>query len=164
VRESTSDLDVLNAAELLEPGEYVVVRSLEDKLTTFLDGDEETGTVAAKFASADGRRFRTWMQRAGPLVSEVLVKAGQRPFLVECHAGRIEQAVALFLVDSLWMRGLAPDGSSFAVRGFPFHIDVADQVARTLFKSADFRGYVEHRLMSLSVEQGLFDLDPRRTR
>jgi hypothetical protein len=162
--ESTSDLDVLNAAELLGPGEYIVIRSLEDKLTTFLEGDEATGTVAAKFANEDGRRFRTWMQQAGPLVSEVLVKAGQRPFLIECHAARVEQAVALFLVDSLWMRGLAPDGSSYAVRGFPFHIDVADQVARTLFKSSDFRGYVEHRLMSLSVERGLFDLDPRRTR
>ena len=50
------------------------------------------------------------------------------------------------------------------MRGFPFHIDLADQVARTLFKSSDFRSFVENRLMTMSVEQGLFDLDPRRTR
>jgi hypothetical protein len=51
-----------------------------------------------------------------------------------------------------------------AVRGFPFHIDLADQAAGTLFRASDFRGFVEYRLMEVSVEDGLFDLDPRRTR
>jgi hypothetical protein len=162
--ESTSDLDVLNAAELLEPGEYIVIRSLEHKLRLFIEGDEENGTVAAKFAEADAGRFRAWMAAAGPQVAEVLVKAGQRPFLVECHVDHIDDAMALFLVDSLWMRGLALDGSQMAVRGFPFHIDLADQAARTLFRASDFRGFVEHRLMAVSVDDGLFDLDPRRTR
>jgi hypothetical protein len=162
--ESTSDLDVLNAAELLEPGEYIVIRSLGHKLRLFLEGDAENGTVAAKFADADARRFRAWMAAAGPQVAEVLVKAGQRPFLVECHVDHIDDAIALFLVDSLWMRGLALDGSQMAVRGFPFHIDLADQAAGTLFRASDFRGFVEHRLMEVSVEDGLFDLDPRRTR
>jgi hypothetical protein len=162
--ESTGDLDVLNAAELLQPGEYVVIRSLSDKLRLFLDGDDDLGTVAAKFSHADAERFRAWMHTAGPAVAEVLVKAGQRPFLIECHAQRIDESVALFLVDSLWTRGHPLDGTASAVRGFPFHIDLADQVARTLFKSSDFRTFVEHRLMTLSVEEGLFDLDPRRTR
>ena len=162
--ESTGDLDVLNAAELLEPGEYIVIRSLKDKLELFLEGDEMTGTVAAKFSREDGARFRAWIDRAGPSVAEVLVKAGHQPFLVECHADRVDEAIALFLVDSLWVRGHDVDGSSFAVRGFPFHIDLADQAARTLFKSSDFRSFVEHRLMSLSIEEGLFDIDARRTR
>ena len=162
--ESTSDLDVLNAAEVLEPGEYVVIRSLEHKLRLFLEGDPENGTVAAKFADTDGRRFREWMAAAGPQVAEVLVKAGHRPFLLECHVDHIDEAVALFLVDSLWMRGMTLDGSQMAVRGFPFHIDLADQAAGRLFRASDFRGFVEHRLMEVSVEDGLFDLDPRRTR
>jgi hypothetical protein len=162
--ESTSDLDVLNAAELLKPGEFVVIRSLEEKLRLFLEGDEVNGTVAAKFADADARRFRAWMAAAGPQVAEVLVKAGERPFLIECHADHIDDAVALFLVDSLWMRGHALDGSQMTVRGFPFHIDLADQAVGTLFRASDFRGFVEHRLMEVSVEDGLFDLDPRRTR
>lgn len=162
--ESTDDLDIINAAELLEPGEYIVLRSLRDKLEVFLEGDPELNTVAAKFAGADRHRFRAWMDAAGPQVAELLVKAGQRPFVVECHASRVDEAVALFLVDSLWVRGHPPDGSGFAVRGFPFHIDLADQAAGRIFRASDFRSFVEHRLMTLSVERGLFDLDPRRTR
>jgi hypothetical protein len=33
-------------------------------------------------------------------------------------AGQIQQAAALALIVSRWMRGLAPDGSSHALRGF----------------------------------------------
>ena len=162
--ESTGDLDVLNAAELLEPGEYIVIRSMDAKLNLFLDGDPTTGQQRAGFNNSDRDRFRTWIGQAGPKVAEVMVKAGHSPFLLECHVDHVEDAIALFLADSLWVRGHDPEGSGSPVRGFPFHIDLADQVARTLFKSSDFRGFVEHRLMELSVEQGLFDLDPRRTR
>jgi hypothetical protein len=42
-------------------------------------------------------------------------------FLLECHAEHIESAVAMFLTDALWTRGLASDGTAFTVRGFPFH-------------------------------------------
>jgi hypothetical protein len=70
----------------------------------------------------------------------------------------------MFLTDALWTRGLASDGSAFTVRGFPFHIDLADQVARTLFKGSDFRNFVESRLFHLGFEAGIFDLDARRTR
>jgi hypothetical protein len=33
-----------------------------------------------------------------------------------------------------------------------------------MFKSGEFRSFVEARLMELGVEQGIADLDPRRTR
>ncbi|MNN99618.1 hypothetical protein D3C81_2193060 [compost metagenome] len=56
------------------------------------------------------------------------------------------------------------DGSAFTIRGFPYHIDLADQVARTLFKGSDFRNFVEARLFELGLEAGVFDIDPRRTR
>jgi hypothetical protein len=162
--ESSGDLDLMNAAEILAPSEYIVIRSLTDKLLLFLEGNEDTGKQQAKFAQADERRFRQFIERAGPEVAEVLVKAGHRPFVIECHADRVEEAVALFMVDSLWVRGLPLDGSGSAVRGFPFHIDLADSAARTLFSGSEFRTFVETRLMDISVEQGLFDLDPRRTR
>ncbi|MGE3601159.1 MAG: hypothetical protein AB7N70_37080, partial [Dehalococcoidia bacterium] len=97
-------------------------------------------------------------------VSVVLTKAGPKPFLLECHSDRVDEAVALFLADSLWTRGLASSGSAVAVRGFPFHIDLADQVAGTLFKGSEFRSYVEARLYALGVEIGLMEIDPRRTR
>ncbi len=77
---------------------------------------------------------------------------------------RIEEAMSLFLTDSLWSRGLPPDGSALAVRGFPFHIDLADQVARTLFRGSEFRSFVESRLYELGVDSGIFDVDPRRAR
>ena len=162
--ESTGDLDVLNAAELLEPGEYIVIRNMDAKLNLFLDGDPTTGQQRAGFNNTDRDRFRTWIAQAGPKVAEVMVKAGHRPFLLECHVDHVEDAVALFFADALWVRGYDPGGPGSPIRGFPFHIDLADQVARTLFKSSDFRGFVEYRLMEISVEEGIFDLDPRRTR
>lgn len=164
VSEGPDDLDVLNAAIILEPGEYIEIRSLQDTLLQFLNGDVETGQAGANFNTRDGERFREFIRRAGPQVSVVLVKAGNKPFLIECHRDRVEEAVALFMSDALWVRGHPADGSSAAVRGFPFHLDLADQVARTLFKGADFRAFVESRVMELGVEEGLFDLDPRRTR
>ena len=164
VSEASEDIDILNAAILLQPGEYIVIRSLADSLNLFLDGDTETGQSAANFAPADKSRFREFIAAAGPKVAIVLVKAGPKPFLIECHTNRIEEAVAMFLADSLWTKGLPVDGTGFTVRGFPFHIDLADQVARTLFKGSDFRGFVESRLFELGLEAGLFDIDPRRTR
>jgi len=56
------------------------------------------------------------------------------------------------------------DGTDLSIRGFPFHIDLADQVARTLFKGSDFRNFVESRLFDLGIESGVFDINPRRTR
>jgi hypothetical protein len=164
VSESTDDIDVMNAAILLQPGEFIEIRTLQDSLEIFLEGDQQTGQMRANFADTDRRRFREFIASAGPQVSIVLVKAGNRPFLLECHHRRVEEAVSLFLADSLWTRGLADNGSAFAVRGFPFHLDLADQVAGTLFKGSDFRSFVESRLMDLGIEEGVFDLDPRRTR
>jgi hypothetical protein len=161
VSEGKEDLDILNAAILLEPGEYIVLRSLADTLTSFLEGDE--GQMRANFNNTDRDSFRRFIESAGAQVSVVLVKAGHKPFLVECHQNRVEEAMALFLADSLWTKGLPADGSG-AVRGFPFHIDLADQVARTLFKGSDFQDFVDARLFALGTEAALFDLDPRRTR
>jgi hypothetical protein len=164
VSESTEDLDILNAAIILEPGEYLVLKTLEDDLTTFLDGDAAAGVAKAGFNLNDQRRFRKFIGEVGPDVAILLLKAGHRPYLLECHREHIEQAAALFLADSLWTRGLPDKGAAMTARGFPFHIDLADSVARTLFKGGEFRDYVEARLMELGVEQGIVDLDPRRTR
>lgn len=164
VSEASDDIDILNAAIILQPGEYIIIRNLSDTLTTFLEGDAQTGQAAANFVERDRKRFREFIEAAGPKVAVVLVKAGQKPFLVECHADCIDESVAMFLTDALWTRGLATDGSAFTVRGFPFHIDLADQVARTLFKGSDFRNFVEARLFDLGLEAGIFDIDPRRTR
>ena len=164
VSEASDDIDILNAAILLQGGEYIVIRSMTETLTNFLEGDAETGQARANFVKADERRFREFIAQAGPKTSVVLVKAGPKPFLLECHADRVEEAVAMFLTDSLWTRGLPRDASAFTIRGFPFHIDLADQVARTLFKGSDFRNFVESRLFDLGIEAGVFDIDPRRTR
>jgi hypothetical protein len=164
VSEASDDIDILNAAILLGPGEYIVIRNLTDTLETFLNGDPETQQAAANFVERDKQRFRRFIEEAGPKVAVVLVKAGPKPFLIECHADRIDESVAMFLTDSLWTRGLASDGSAYTVRGFPFHIDLADQVARVLFKGSDFRDLVESRLFGLGIESGIFDIDPRRTR
>lgn len=162
VSEGPDDIDVLNAAILLQPGEYIVIRSLKDTLTTFLEGDE--GQLRANLVTTDRETFRRFIESAGPQVSVVLVKAGHKPFLLECHERRVEEAVALFLADSLWTKGLPTDGSGCTVRGFPFHIDLADRVAGTLFKGSDFQDFVDARLFALGTEDALFDVDPRRTR
>jgi hypothetical protein len=162
VSEGPDDIDVLNAAILLQPGEYIVIRSLGDTLTTFLEGDE--GQMRANLVTSDRETFRRFIDSAGPQVAIVLVKAGHKPFLLECHADRVEDAVALFLADSLWSKGLPTDGSACTVRGFPFHIDLADRIAATLFKGSDFQDFVDARLFDLGTEEALFDLDPRRTR
>ncbi len=161
VSESSEDIDVLNAAALLEPGEFIEIRPLTVTLTNFLEGTE--GQSRANFNRTDRERFRQFIETAGPEVSVVLTRAGQTPFLIECHRERVEEAVALFMVDSIWSRGLEPTGAN-VVRGFPFHIDLADHVARTLFKGSDFERFVESRLASLGVGHALFDISPRRTR
>jgi hypothetical protein len=164
VSEGAEDLDILNAAILLEPGEYIVIRHLTEGLLSFLEGSAEDGQMRANFNNRDRQRFREFIDAVGPQVAVVLVKAGQKPFLLECHASRVEESVALFLADSLWTRGLPSDGSALSLRGFPFHIDLADQVARTLFKGSDFQRFVEARLYELGTESGMFEIDPRRTR
>jgi hypothetical protein len=84
VSEASDDIDILNAAILLDGGEYIVIRSMTDTLTSFLDGDAETGQARANFVRPDERRFREFIAEAGPKVSVVLVKAGPKPFLLEC--------------------------------------------------------------------------------
>ncbi|MFE0148531.1 hypothetical protein ACFWY5_15405 [Nonomuraea sp. NPDC059007] len=164
VSESPEDLDVLNAGIILEPGEFIELRTLHDDLTIFLDGDVDTGTSKAGFNNLDRATFRKFIADVGPEVTILLMKAGHRPFLLECHKDRVEEAAALFLADALWTRGLPDEGVAATARGFPFHIDLADNVARTMFKGGEFRNFIETRLMELGVEQGLADLDPRRTR
>jgi hypothetical protein len=164
VSEGPDDLDVLNAAIILGPGEFIELRTLTDDLTAFLEGDTDAEISRAGFNSNDREKFRTFISEVGPEVAIVLVKAGHRPYLLECHRERVEEAVALFLTDALWTRGLPDQGAAMTARGFPFHIDLADNVARTMFKSAEFRGFIETRLMELGVEEGIADLDPRRTR
>lgn len=164
VSEASDDIDILNAAILLQPGEFIVIRTMEDTLNIFLEGDQDTGQAAANFNLTHRQMFRSFINSVGPEVAVVLVKAGPKPFLLECHQDYVEDSVAIFLADSLWARGLSTDGSAFTVRGFPFHIDLADQVAGTLFKSSDFRHFIEARLFELGLEAGLFDIDARRTR
>jgi hypothetical protein len=164
VSESPEDLDVLNAGIILEPGEFIELRMLADDLTIFLEGDADSGVSRAGFNNLDRATFRKFIGEVGPEVTIVLLKAGHRPFLLECHRERVEQAAALFLADALWTRGLPDQGAAVTARGFPFHIDLADSVARTMFRSGEFRTFVETRLMELGVEQGIADLDPRRTR
>jgi len=164
VSEASDDIDILNAAIILQPGEYISIRPLSDTLLSFLEGDKSIGQSRANFVAADEKRFREFIASAGPQVEVVMVKAGMKPFLIECHKDKVEEATALFLTDALWVKGLPIDGSGFTIRGFPFHIDLADQVASTLFRSSDFRNIVETRLYELGIEAGLFDIDPRRTR
>ncbi|MFC4118980.1 hypothetical protein [Nonomuraea zeae] len=164
VSESPEDLDVLNAGIVLEPGEFIELRTLADDLTGFLDGDENAGTIKANFHKLDRATFRAFIAEVGPEVTILLIKAGHRPFILECHRDRAEEAAALFLADALWTRGLPDSGAPATARGFPFHIDLADNVARTMFKGGEFRAFIETRLLELGVEHGLTDLDPRRTR
>ncbi len=160
--EVSDDIDILNAAILLEPGEYIVIKDLTNVLTQFLDGDDIQ--AGANFAQQDKQRFREFIQRVGPQISIVLVKASNKPFLLECHTEQIEEAISLFLADSLWTRGFEIEGSSLTVRGFPYHIDLADQIARTLIKGSEFQTFVESRLFDIGIESGFFDIDPRQTR
>lgn len=158
------DLDLLNAAIILEPGEYLEIRPLTNDLRRFLDGDSATGQAAANFTKADLSRFNRFVESIGDKIRVVLAKAGSRPFLLQCHADRVEEAVAIFLTDSLWTRGLDSSGMELAIRGFPFHIDLADHISRVLLKAGDFRQLVEARLYDFGLEAALFDIDPRRTR
>lgn len=159
-----NDLDLLNAATVLDPGEYIDLWPLERDLTQYLYGNEERGVSRANFTKRDLGRYENFVQQVGQKVRVVMVKAGSRPFLIQCHVDRVEEAVALFMADSLWTRGLDSMGSTTAYRGFPFHIDLADQVARNMLKAGDFRGFIEARLFERDIESALFDIDPRRTR
>lgn len=159
-----NDLDLLNAATVLDPGEYMELWNLTRDLQLYLYGSEERGLNRANFVRRDLDRFEEFVADVGDKIRVVMVKAGSRPFLVQCHVDHVEDAVALFLADALWTRGLESSGSAIAYRGFPFHIDLADQVARTMLRAGDFRAFVEARLFEQDVESALFEIDPRRTR
>lgn len=158
------DLDLLNAAIVLEPGEYLEIRSLTDDLRRFLNGDAATGQAAANFTKPDRHQFDKFVESAGEKVQVVLAKAGPKPFLLQCHTDRVEEAVAIFLTDSLWTKGHDPFSMEAVIRGFPYHIDLADHISRVLLKAGDFRQLVEARLYDFGLEAALFDIDARRTR
>ena len=158
------DLDLLNASVILDPGEYLEIRPLTNDLRRFLDGDPSSGQAAANFTKADRARFDQFVEATGDKVQVILAKAGPRPFLLQCHADRADEAVALFMADSLWTRGQDTSGTDLAIRGFPYHIDLADHVAGNLLKASDFQELVEARLYGFDLESALFDIDPRRTR
>src|SRR5262249_15992566 len=75
VSEGPEDLEVLNAAVILEPGEFLELRSLTTDLTVFLDGDRDSGVSRAGFNKIDHDRFRKFIGEVGPEVAILLVKA-----------------------------------------------------------------------------------------
>jgi len=69
VSEASDDIDILNAAIILDPGQSIVIRSLTSTMTTFLEGDSQTGQAAANFVERDRKRFREFIAAARRLPS-----------------------------------------------------------------------------------------------
>jgi hypothetical protein len=153
VVEGSHNVELLNAGELLSPGEYLDARTLKAELLEYKSGNRDDGR-GAHFSKQEGEEFETFIERYGQEVRVGLFKAGMRSYLFHAHKEVFDQAAALVLVDA----------SHQAIRGFPLLIDYADHICGHNLAQRDFERQVEFKTARLGMDVLGAEIDPRKTR
>lgn len=153
VVEGSHNVDLLNAGELLQSGEYLEARDLRRELDDFSGGHRGDGR-GAHFNARDAEDFKAFSERYGPDVAVGIFKAGLKTYIFHAHRSRFDEAAALVLADA----------SNQALRGFPLLIDYADHLLRHYLAQSDFERQVEFKTARLGMETLAEEIDPRRTR
>lgn len=153
VVEDSKNVELLNAGELLGPGEYLEARELRVDLMEYLRG--KSGDVrAAHFNKREEREFEEFSQRYGPDIRVGLFKAGFKTYIFHAHKEVFHEAAALVLADA----------SHQPMRGFPLLLDYADRLLRHYLAQSDFDQQIQFKTARLGMEVLAAEIDPRKTR
>jgi len=153
VVEGSKNVELLNAGELLGPGEYLDARELRVDLMEYLRG--KSGDVrAAHFNKQEEQEFEEFSSRYGPEVRVGLFKAGSKTYLFHAHKDVFDDAAAIVLADA----------SHQPMRGFPLLLDYADQLLRHYLAQSDFDQQIQFKTARLGMEVLAAEIDPRKTR
>jgi len=129
----------------------VVLSKLEKKLGDFLDGNPELNIAAANFSSTDKRRFRDFITAVSNSVVVCVVRLGQATYLVEAPEQQLEAALGLLYADCYYSRDIDPSRS---LRNFPFHIDLADNLAKGLNRGRDYDDLITAQILKKKFDLG----------
>lgn len=153
VVEGSHNIQLLNAGELLAPGEYLDARDLRVELQEYRRGQRDDGR-GAHFRREEGEQFDAFVERYGPKVRVGIFKAGLKTYIFHAHREVFDQAAALVLADA----------SHQPIRGFPLLIDYADHLLRHYLAQHGFDRQVQFKTAQLGMDVLAAEIDPRKTR
>jgi hypothetical protein len=121
----SSEAEIISLGLVLNPGEYVKVRSFKEDLEDWLP--------RAHFNIADEARFKSFIKTHGDALDVGVYKAGQRAYVFHAHREHFDEAAALIMRDSMFQQ----------LRSYPLLIDYADSLCSHMLGSSDFRRMVD---------------------
>ncbi len=158
VIEESHDIDLLNAAETLQPMQYLEARGLDRDLKKYLHGslDQETGKRirGAHFNPEDHAVFEKFIENYAHNIKIGVFKAGLKPYIFQAHKDSFSEAAAIVLADASFQR----------LRGFPLLIDYADQVCATHLSAREFERQIHFKTSQFGIDELGFEVSPRATR
>jgi len=153
VVEGTHNIDLLNAGEILEPGEYIDARALNVDLREYLQGHRDDAR-GAHFNEKDREDFEAFTDSYGPMFRVGVFKAGPKAYIFQAHRDVFHDAARLVLKDALHQ----------PMRGFPLLLDYADRICAYNLRSSEFDRQVQFKTARLGWEALATEIDPRKTR
>ncbi len=153
VVEGSHNVQLLNAGELLDPGEYLDARDLKVELQEFRRGRRDDGR-GAHFRKEEGQQFDTFLERYGPIIRVGIFKTGLKTYIFHAHREVFDKAAALVLADA----------SHQPIRGFPLLVDYADHLCGHYLAQHDFDRQAQFKTAKLGMDALAAEVDPRKTR
>ena len=153
VIEGSQSVELLNAGELLGPGEYLDARDLKAELAAYRRGRQADGR-AAHFSAAEGAEFDAFTETFGPDVRVGIFKAGFKTYVFQAHRDVFHDAAALIIADARCR----------PLRGFPLLIDYADHICAHHLDQTSFDRQIQFKLARQGMEILAAEIDPRKTR
>jgi len=151
--EGTHNIELLNAGEILEGGEYLDARELTVDLQEYLEGHRDDGR-GAHFNPEDRKAFEEFVGAHGSLIRVGVFKAGPKAYIFQAHQDVFHEAATLILKDAMHQ----------PLRGFPLLLDYADRICTHHLKSSEFDRQVQFKTARMGWEALAAEIDPRKTR
>ncbi len=153
VVEGSHNIELLNAGELLEPGEYLDARALTTDLNEYLGGHRDDGR-GAHFNQEDRRDFEDFVRSHGEEIRVGIFKASRKAYIFQAHRDYFDEAARLVLRDAAHQ----------PLRGFPLLLDYADRICAHHLASHEFDRQIQFKTARLGWETLASEIDPRKTR
>lgn len=154
VIEDTTRIDLLNAGDILERGEFMEVSNLKTEFEVYLYGNEEKGITGAHFNRADEKKFKSFIDSFAENIRVGIFRVGYKPYLIQAHKDTFDEAAALVMTDA----------TNQTMRGFPLLIDYADTICHGLFSEGGFQKQIMHKIAKISPEMLGFETVARMMR
>ncbi len=146
VIEESSDLDLLNAASILNKNEYMYVRPLKNDMNRYLE--------TAHFNPDDTKLMKSFINNYASHIGIGIFKTGLRPYIFQAHLDNFDDAAALVMEDAKHQ----------SMRGFPLLIDYADQICSNTLSQKEFEQQIMFKIAKMDWQSLGFELSPRKTR